>query len=140
MMISSFGDRYRSSLNTTAPPMSRTCKTRYLLCRLRPPLHLFPSPQHRLEELPGITALLAHQVLRRPCGDDLAAAVAAFGAEVDDPVGGLDHLEIVLDHHHGVAALNELVQHIEELGDVVEMQPGGGLVENIERAAGRALA
>src|SRR5439155_6302863 len=32
-----------------------------------------------------------HHLLRRPCGDDL---VAAFGAEVDQPVGGLDHLRL----------------------------------------------
>jgi hypothetical protein len=44
--------------------------------------------------------------------DDLAAAVAAFGTDVDDPVGGLDHFEIVLDHHHGVALLDQLVQHL----------------------------
>ena len=31
-------------------------------------------------------------------GYDFAAGAAAFGAEVDDPVGALDHVEIVLDH------------------------------------------
>jgi hypothetical protein len=69
---------------------------------------------------------------------DLAAAVAAFGAEVDDPVGGLDDFEIVLDHHHGVALLDQLVQHLEQLRDVVEVQAGGRLVEDVERAPGGA--
>ena len=100
---------------------------------------LAAARQHRLEKLPGIAPLLAHDVFRRAGGDDLAAAVAAFGAEVDDPVGGLDHFEIVLDHHHGVAALDQLVQHFQQLRHVVEMQAGGRLVENIERAAGGAL-
>jgi hypothetical protein len=72
-------------------------------------------------------------------GDDLAAAVAAFGAEIDDPVGGLDDVEIVLDHHHGVALLDQLVQHFQQLGDIVEMQAGGRFVEDVERAAGGAL-
>ena len=35
--------------------------------------------------------------------------------------------------------LDQLVQHFEQLGDVVEMQAGGRLVENVERAAGGAL-
>jgi hypothetical protein len=52
-----------------------------------------PAPrQHRLQERPGITALLPHDLLRRPRSHDLAAAVAAFGAEVDDPVGGFTPL------------------------------------------------
>jgi hypothetical protein len=73
-----------------------------------------------------------------PASDDFAAAVAAFGAEVDDPVGGLDDFEIVLDHHHRVALVDQLVQHFQQLLDVVEMQAGGRLVEDIERAAGGA--
>jgi hypothetical protein len=68
--------------------------------------------------------------------DDFAAAVAAFGTEIDDPVGGLDDFEIVLDHDHRVALVDQFVQHFEQLGDVVEMQAGGRLVEDVERAAG----
>ena len=78
-------------------------------------------------------------VLGRARGHDLAAAVAAFGAEVDDPVGGLDDLEIVLDHDHGVALVDQLVQHLQQLRDVVEVQAGRRLVEDVERAAGGAL-
>ena len=72
-----------------------------------------------------------------PDGDDFAAAVAAFGAEVDDPVGGLDDFEIVLDDDHRVALVDQLVQHFEQLRHVVEVQAGGRLVEDVERAAGR---
>jgi hypothetical protein len=35
-----------------------------------------------------------------------------FGAEVDDPVGGFYHFEIVLDHHHEIAGPRKLVQHV----------------------------
>src|SRR6266705_1296363 len=41
--------------------------------------------------------------LRRAFGDDLAAGVAAFGPEVDDPVGALDDIEMMLDDQDGVA-------------------------------------
>ena len=61
------------------------------------------------------------------------------GPEVDDPVRRLDHFEIVLDDDDGVAALHQLVQHFQKLRHVVEMQPRGGLVQDIERAAGGAL-
>jgi hypothetical protein len=55
-------------------------------------------------EIPGV--LLLHHLLRR-ARDDFAALDAAFRAEVDDPVRGLDDIEIVLDHHHGVALLDQ---------------------------------
>ena len=84
--------------------------------------------QHRLQKRPGIALLLAHDVLGRARGDDFAAGVAAFGAEVDDPVGGLDHFEIVLDDDHGIALVGQFVQHVEQFRHVVEMQPGGGFI------------
>ena len=72
-------------------------------------------------------------------GDDAAAALAAFGAEVDDPVGVADDVEVVLDDDDGVAEVGEAVQDFEELADVVEVEAGGGLVEEVEGAAGLAL-
>jgi hypothetical protein len=36
-------------------------------------------------------------------GHNLPAAVPAFWSQIDDPIGSLDHIEIVLDHDDGVA-------------------------------------
>lgn len=68
-------------------------------------------------------------------GYDLAAATAAFGAHVYDPVGGFDDVQIVLDDKEGATAFDELAEGGEELGDVVEVEAGGGLVEDVEGAA-----
>src|SRR6266480_2914032 len=68
----------------------------------------------------------------------MPAAVAPLGAEIDDPVGGLDDFEIVLDDEDRVAGLDEGVQHFEELLDVLEMEPRRRLIENVERAPGGA--
>ena len=57
------------------------------------------------------------------------------GPEVDEVVGLLDHVEIVLDHEHRVAAVDEPLQHLEQLLDVGEVQPGRRLVEDVERLA-----
>ena len=96
------------------------------------------SRQHRHEKLSGVTALRARDVLGRPGRHDLAAPVAALGTEVDDPVRSLDYFQIVLDHHHRVALLDQLMEHVEELGDVVEMQPCRGLGDVYKRQALRA--
>ena len=93
-------------------------------------------PQHRLQKLPGVAARRLHDILRRALGDDLAAAIAAFGAEVDDPVGGLDDFEIVLDDDDRVAVVDEAVEHFEQLRKVVEVEAGRGFVEEVERLAG----
>ncbi len=82
------------------------------------------------------------------CGDlcgaafahEAAAVFAAFGAEIENPVGVADDVEIVLDDDDRVAEVGEAMQDLEELAHVVEVQAGGGLVEQIERAAGLALA
>src|SRR6185437_195013 len=68
-------------------------------------------------------------------GDDASAALASLGTEVDDPVGRLDDVQVVLDDHQRIACIAQLVKHGQQLCDVVEMQPGGGLVEDVERVA-----
>ena len=49
-------------------------------------------------------------LLRRAGGNDAAAAVAALGAEVDHPVGGLDDVQIVFNNDHRIAGINKPVQ------------------------------
>jgi hypothetical protein len=45
----------------------------------------------------------------------------------------------VLDHEHRVAGVDEPLQHLEQLLDVGEVQAGGRLVEDVERAPGATL-
>ena len=59
----------------------------------------------------------------------------APGPEVDHPVGGLDHVEVVLDEQHRVAGVHQVAEDTQQLVDVVQVQPGGRLVEDVELAA-----
>jgi hypothetical protein len=45
------------------------------------------------------------------------------------PIGGLDHVQVVFDHHHGVAAIDEPMKDGQELLYVGEVQSRGGLIE-----------
>ena len=85
--------------------------------------------------LAGSSADLLGRALR----DDQAAAGAALGAHVDDPVGRLDDVEVVLDDDDRVALVDEPLQHAEQLADVLEVQAGRRLVEDVDGAAGRPL-
>src|SRR6202171_2402940 len=82
--------------------------------------------------LAGVGALVAGDGCGGAVGDQLAAPVAAARAEVDDMVDGLEDVEVVLDDEHRVAPVNELLEDPEEPLDVGEMEPGGGLVEDVE--------
>ena len=44
----------------------------------------------------------------------------------------------MLDHDHRVALVDQAVQHAEQLGDVLEVQAGGRLVEDVDRPPRRA--
>ena len=127
------GHAYGSAAGATVPLLRRI---QLQFGRRRP----LPLGQQRLQIPAGIAARVFRDLFRRAFGDHFAAFHAAFGAEVEDPVGGLDHVQIVFDHDHGVALLDERVEDFEEFAHILEMQAGRGFIEDVERLAGRAPA
>lgn len=95
--------------------------------------------QQRLEVVTGMGLLHLRHLLGRPHRNDLATLGATFRPKVHQPVGGLDHVQIVLDHHHGVAVIAKTMQHVEQLLDIGEVQAGGRFVEDVQGLAGVAL-
>jgi hypothetical protein len=88
----------------------------------------------------GVASRGTAQVGRGAGRDEGAAGVAAFGAEIDDPVRGADHVEIVLDHDDRVAGRDEPIERGDELLDVREVQTRRRLVEQEELRAAAAAA
>ena len=65
-----------------------------------------PLPrQYRREEATGVGARVGRHLFGGAGGHDLAAAITTLGAEVYDPVGGLDDIEVMFDDDDRVAAL-----------------------------------
>ena len=81
----------------------------------------------------GEPHLAAADFLGGAHGYYIAAAVASVGTHVDDMVGTLDDLKVVLDDDYGVSARDEGVEGLKEFLDVVEMKAGGRLVEDEHR-------
>ena len=73
------------------------------------------------------------KILGRALQYHAAAAVAALGSEVDDPVGLRHDVEVVLDHQHRVAGVDQAMQHADQLLDIGHVQADGRLVEDVER-------
>jgi hypothetical protein len=86
-----------------------------------------PAPAPRRCACPGPPPL------GRAGGHHAPARVAAFGAQVDHPVGLGDHVQVVLDHHHAVAAVDQAVQHADQPFHVGHVQAHGGLVQHVQR-------
>src|SRR6476659_1631494 len=74
-----------------------------------------------------------HDLLRRTAGDNSTAIGAGFGAELDDPVGRFDHVEIVFDDDYRVAVIDEAVEDFEQFRKVVEVEAGGGFIKEVQR-------
>ena len=66
-------------------------------------------------------------------GDDLAAGVAAFRSQIDHVVGGLDHVEMVLDNENRVAGIHEPIQTFEQALDIGQVKSGRRFIQNVER-------
>ena len=95
---------------------------------------LRPPPQ----QLAGGRVLHAREGARGSGEEDLPAAAARVGAEVDHVVGGLDGLGIVLDDDHGVAAVGQPPQDREQAARVGGVQADRRLVEDVQRSGQRA--
>ena len=66
---------------------------------------------------------------RRAGADNLPAAIPALRSQINDPVGGADHVQIVLDHQQRMSGRQQLAERVEQLRDVLEVQTRGGLIE-----------
>ena len=69
------------------------------------PAHARPGVQYRLQKRSSVDRVLG-DLLRRALGGHGAAFLAGFGTDVDDPIGRLDHVEIMLHDDHRVAQID----------------------------------
>lgn len=61
-----------------------------------------------------------------------ATAVAALRTKVNHIVGGFDDVEVMLDNKHGVPRVHQTLQYLKQLTNIIEVEAGSGLIENIE--------
>src|SRR5690606_7001037 len=91
-----------------------------------------PGGEHVAQIPAGVRRFDLGDLLGRAGGHDHATLLAPLGPEVDDPVRRLDDVQIVLDHQQAVPGLDLLPERGQQLRDVVEVQTGGRLVEDVQ--------
>ena len=77
-------------------------------------------------------ASLPRDLLRRSLRHDAAAAFSALRAEIDDPIRFGNDVQIVLDDDDRVAAVDESLQHLNQLLRIRHMQPDRGFIEHVK--------
>ena len=87
-----------------------------------------------LQETGGVGSRALDDFLWCAGADDVTAFLTTLGTNVDDVIGTLDDIHVVLDDKDGVTTLNESVEGMQQTLDVVEMKSGGWLVEDEERS------
>ena len=98
-------------------------------------LFLMVSFKFPFQRFTSIRLLALHQVFGRAFKDDLAALVATFGTQVDDPVRRLDDLHIMFNDNDARSIGNQRVERLQQFVHIVEMQPRGRLVEDEQGGA-----
>src|SRR5258708_739479 len=88
---------------------------------------------------PSVGIGRSRNLLGSSLGYNLAAAIAALGSHVDHPICAPYDIEVVLDDQDTAAVLDQPLERGQQFGDVVEVQAGGRLVENVERATASCL-
>ena len=72
-------------------------------------------------------------LLGRPGSHHGASPLSSFRSQVDDPVGRLDDIQVVLNDQDGGSGPHQAAKGPQQLVDIIEMQTGGGFVEQVER-------
>ena len=65
----------------------------------------------------------------------LSSSSSAFRPHVDDVVGQLDDVEVMLDDNNRIALIHQTIKHIHQNTDIFEMKAGGWFVEDVDGLA-----
>ena len=98
-----------------------------------------PLGQHVAKVMSGVASSRSGDHFGRALRHKISTPIATFWSHIDHPVGGFNHIEIVLNHHHRIARFDQLIQNAQEQSDVVEMQTRRGFIQDVKSLTGAAF-
>src|ERR1043166_7063076 len=90
--------------------------------------------QHFAKKSASVRVFVAGDGFRRAFRNDSSAALAAFGAEINEPIGFGDQVEVMFDHDDGMAGINEPLQNLDQAFHVRHVQSDWRFFEDEEVA------
>jgi hypothetical protein len=76
-------------------------------------------------------------LLWRSFGYDITSFITGSGTKVDNMVGILYYVQVVLNDYHRIAAINQSLQYNQQGSYVLEGKTGCGFIKNIKSPSGR---
>ena len=71
-------------------------------------------------------------ILGRTGGHHKSPFIPTLRAQINDPVGGLDHIHVVLDYQDGVALGYQALEGLQKSLNIIEVETGGGFIKDEE--------
>ena len=90
----------------------------------------FSAFRFQFKELRSVALFALGEFLWCALKDDRSARCTRLGTEVDNVVGTLDNLHIVLHYNHRMPRRNERIKRLQQAVDVVDVQTRSRLVED----------
>jgi hypothetical protein len=73
---------------------------------------------HFPEALASVTFRAGDNGLRSALGHNMASSLTRFWAKIDNPIGTLNQIQIVFDHHHAMPLVDEALENLEQNLDI----------------------
>ena len=73
-------------------------------------------------------------ILWHTLGNNISPSITTLRPEINEPITGSNHIQIVLNHNHGMTAFKQLAQRAHKFGNVIKMQTSCRLVKQKQRA------
>ena len=96
--------------------------------------------QNFFQKPAGIGIFNFHDFLRRAASDNVTAFITALRSQINDIVGRFNDIQVVFDDNHGIAEFDKPVENSQQFLNVIGMQSGRRLVQNVNRFTGALFA
>lgn len=67
-----------------------------------------------------------------PHPHDFPALMATLRSQIDDVIGGLNHIHVMFDQNDRMTGINQAIERLEQPIDVREMQTGGRFIQDVD--------
>ena len=76
---------------------------------------------------------MVSHILWHTFSNNITPSITPLRPEINQPITGSNHIQIVLNHNHGMPAFKQLAQRAHEFGDVIKVKARCRLIEQKQR-------
>ena len=89
--------------------------------------------KHRRKVLTRFRLLAFCNLFRCTSRNNFTAVDTRIRAQIDNPVGALDHIQVVFDNHDAIAEATQAIQAVHKLADIFKVQARRRFVKQVKR-------